>query len=153
MVLRVAEQDIGHRASLRGMVAFFCILGQEREPVMDKVSSKADLLIAALKVESMRQRAIASNVANLETPGYRRVGVKFEEMLAQKLDRGGGDVDVSTIKPEVYHPHNTPVKANGNNVCLETEVGAMVKNSLRHKTLMRLLIKKVNGLDKIINTP
>jgi len=120
---------------------------------MDKVSSKADLLIAALKAESMRQRAIASNVANLETPGYRRIDVKFEEMLARKLDQGKGKVDVTEVKPEVYEPQNTPVKANGNDVNWEMEVGAMVKNTLRYKTLMRLLIKKVNGIDKIINTP
>ncbi len=48
---------------------------------------------------------------------------------------------------------NLSVKANGNDVNFEIEVGAMVKNSLRYKTLMRLLIKKVNGIDKIINTP
>ena len=129
------------------------VSAQVKEQDMDKVSSTADLLAAALRAESLRQRAIASNVANLETPGYRRVDVKFEEMLARKMDEGGGKVDVSTVKPEVYQPQNTAVKANGNDVNLETEVGAMVKNSLRYRTLMQLLIKKVNGLDKIINTP
>jgi len=120
---------------------------------MENVSNTTDLLIAALKAESLRQKAIATNVANLETPGYRRVDVKFEETLAKAMDRGDGKVDVSTVKPEVYQTQNTPVKANGNDVNLETEVGAMVKNSLRYQTLMRLLIKKVNGIDKIINTP
>ena len=120
---------------------------------MEKVSSTADLLIAAVKAESLRQRAIAGNISNLETPGYRRIDVKFEEMLARKMDQGNGKVDVTEVKPEVYQPQNTPVKANGNDVNLEMEVGQMVKNSLRYKTLMRLLIKKVNGIDKIINTP
>jgi flagellar basal-body rod protein FlgB len=123
------------------------------ELAMDKVSNTRDLIIAALQAESLRQKAIASNVANMETPGYRRVDVKFEEMLAQKMDDNGGKVDVSTIKPEMYQPRNTTVKSNGNDVSWEGEVAAMVKNSIRHKTLMRLLIKKVNGIDKIINTP
>lgn len=120
---------------------------------MDKVSNTTDLLIAALKAESLRQKAIATNVANLDTPGYRRVDVKFEETLAKAMDDGDGEVDVSTVSPEVYQPQSTPVQANGNDVNLETEVAAMVKNSLRYKTLMSLLIKKVNGIDKIINTP
>ena len=120
---------------------------------MDKASNTRDLIIAALQAESLRQKASASNVANMETPGYRRVDVKFEEMLAQKMDENGGKVDVSTVKPEIYQPRNTTVKSNGNDVSWEGEVAAMVKNSLRYKTLMRLLIKKVNGIDKIINTP
>jgi len=60
---------------------------------------------------------------------------------------------VSKVEPVVYEPRNTPVKANGNDVNLETEVGEMVKNSLRHKTLVLLLHKKVKGLDAIINVP
>jgi flagellar basal-body rod protein FlgB len=120
---------------------------------MDEVSSTRDLIVAGLRAEALRQKAIASNIANLETPGYRRVDVKFEEMLADALDNGTGKVDARQIEPEVYEPRNTPVKANGNDVSLELEIGQMVKNTLRHETLMRLLIKKVNGIDKIIDVP
>jgi len=119
---------------------------------MDKVSNTFDLLAAAIAAEGQRQKAIASNIANLETPGYRRVDVKFEELLAKAMDTEG-NVDVSKVEPVVYQPKNTPVRLNGNDVCLETEVGNMVKNSLRHKTLVRLLAKKVRGIDKIINVP
>ena len=118
---------------------------------MDKISSTADLLSAAIKAEALRQKAIASNIANLETPGYRRVDIKFEELLAKAMD-SEGRVDVSKVKAIVYQPRNTPVRSNGNDVNLETEVGHMIKNSLRHKTLVRLLVKKVNGIDRIINT-
>jgi flagellar basal body rod protein FlgB len=50
-------------------------------------------------------------------------------------------------------PSDTPVKANGNDVSLELEIGQMVKNTLRHETLARLLIKKVNGIDRIVDVP
>ena len=119
---------------------------------MDKVSSTVDLLAAAIKAEALRQKAIASNVANLETPGYRRVDVKFKELLAKAMD-SEGKVDVNKVEPVVYQPRNTPVRPNGNDVNLETEVGNMVKNSLRHETLVRLLAKKVRGIDKIVNVP
>ena len=62
-------------------------------------------------------------------------------------------MDINKIEPVVYQPRNTPVKSNGNDVHLEIEVGEIVKNSLRHKTLARLLQKKINGLDAIINVP
>jgi flagellar basal-body rod protein FlgB len=119
---------------------------------MDKISSTADLLAAAIKAEALRQKAIANNIANLETPGYRRVDVKFEELLAKEMN-SEGRADASKVKPVVYQPRNTPVKSNGNDVNLETEVGHMIKNSLRHETLVRLLAKKVRGIDRIVNVP
>jgi flagellar basal body rod protein FlgB len=39
------------------------------------------------------------------------------------------------------------VKSNGNDVSLETEVGQMVKNTLRHKTYVRLLNKKYHQIE------
>lgn len=119
---------------------------------MDKISSTADLLAAAIKAEALRQKAIANNIANLETPGYRRVDVKFEELLAKAMN-SEVKVDVSKVEPVVYQPRNTPVRANGNDVNLETEVGHMIKNSLRHETFVRLLHKKIKGLDSIMNLP
>ena len=119
---------------------------------MDKVSNTADLLAVALTAEALRQKTIANNIANLETPGYRRGDVKFEELLAKEMD-SQGNVDVSKVEAVVYQPKNTPVKSNGNDVNLEVEVGEMVKNSLRHKTLARLIHKKIKGLDAIINVP
>ncbi len=119
---------------------------------MDKASSTFDLLAAALQAEGLRQKAIASNIANIETPGYRRVEVKFEELLAKAMDEGQGKVHVDQVEPEVHQPKETPIKANGNDVHLEIEVGNMVQNTLRHETLTRLLAKKVRGIDKIINT-
>jgi len=139
--------------SMRSGGPFFVDLASAYTGVkMDKVSNTFDLLAAALQAEALRQKTIASNIANAETPGYRRVEVKFEELLAKEMDKGGGKVDVRQVEPEVYQPKNTPVKSNGNDVNLELEVGNLVKNSLRHETLARLLAKKVRGIDKIINT-
>ena len=119
---------------------------------MDKACSTTELLATAINAEALRQKAIANNIANLQNPGYRRGDVKFEELLDKAMDYQG-NVDNSKVEPVVYQPKNTPVKANGNDVNLEIEVGEMVKNSLRHKTLARLLHKKIQGIDKIINTP
>jgi len=53
---------------------------------MPPVTGITDLLEAGIKAEGLRQKAIAGNMANLETPGYRRIDVKFEELLAKVLD-------------------------------------------------------------------
>jgi len=113
-------------------------------------SGVTDLIWAGLKAEGLRQQAIASNIANIETPGYRRVDVKFEELLAKAMD-SSGDVDLDKIEPEIYRPGNTAVKSNGNDVELDAEVGEMVKNSLRQTAYIRLLRKKAVQIEAAIN--
>lgn len=113
---------------------------------MSKTSSIIDFIDAGVRAESLRQKAIASNVANLRTPGYRRIDVKFKELLAKALDSSGA-VDFGEIGAEIFQPKRTLVKSNGNDVNLETEVGEMVKNSIRHKAYIRLLHKKYSQIE------
>jgi len=117
---------------------------------MSKINNIVDIIEAGIKAESLRQKTIANNVANLQTPGYRRVDVKFKELLAKALDSSGA-VDLNEIEAQIYQPKNTAVKSNGNDVSLEVEVGEMVKNTLRHKAYIRLLQKKYRQLELAIN--
>ncbi len=118
---------------------------------MSKTSNIIDFLEAGIKAESLRYEAIASNIANLRTPGYRRIGVKFEELLAKALDSSGA-ADLSEIEAQIHQLNTTPVKSNGNDVNLEVEVGEMVKNTLRHKVYIRALSKKYRQMELAIST-
>ncbi len=113
---------------------------------MSRISNIIDFLEAAIRAESLRQKAIANNIANLQTPGYRSIDVKFEELLAKALD-SPGTVKLSEIEPQIHQPKQTPVKSNGNDVSLEAEVGKMVKNSLLHTTYIRLINKKYRQME------
>jgi flagellar basal-body rod protein FlgB len=113
---------------------------------MSKTNSIVDIIEAGIRAENLRQRAITNNIANLETPGYRRIDVKFEQLLAKCLD-SSGEVDLGEIEPQIYRPEQTPVKSNGNDVNLEAEVGHMIKNTLRHKAYIRLLGKKYKQIE------
>jgi flagellar basal-body rod protein FlgB len=117
---------------------------------MSKTSSIVDFIEAGIRAESLRQKAVANNIANLQTPGYRRIDVRFKKMLAKAMDSSGA-VDFSEIEAEIYQPKQTPVKSNGNDVNLETEVGEMVKNTLRHKAYIRLLNKKYRQMELAMN--
>jgi flagellar basal-body rod protein FlgB len=107
-------------------------------------------LEAGIKLESLRQKAIANNMANMNTPGYRRVDVKFNDILAQKISEGEV-LDSTEPEPDIFQPLNTTVKPDGNDVSLDTEVGELVKNSLRHKAYTRLLARTYRNLDAAIN--
>lgn len=117
---------------------------------MTKLNSVLDMIELGIRAEALRQKAIASNVANLETPDYRRVDVKFQELLDKAMDPSGS-VDVEAAEPELYQPKNTAINSKGNDVSFEIEVGQMVKNTLRHKTYIRLLQKKYAQLELAIN--
>lgn len=117
---------------------------------MSKTNNIVDFLEAGIRAESLRQKAIANNIANLQTPGYRRIDVKFRELLAQALD-SSGRVDFDEVEPQIHRPKQTPVKSNGNDVNLEVEVGEIVKNTLRHKAYIRLLGKKYKQMELAIN--
>lgn len=116
------------------------------ELLMSKTESIVDLIDAGIKAETLRQKAIANNIANLETPGYRRIDVKFEELLARCL-RSSKEFDLSEVEAQIYRPKQTPVKSNGNDVNWEAEVGQMIKNTLRHKAYIRLLSKKYSQIE------
>ncbi len=116
---------------------------------MSRTANIVDIIEAGISAESFRQRVIANNVANLDIPGYRRMDVRFKELFAKAMDSAGG-VDLGKIELGTYQPENTPVKSNGNDVSLEVEVGEMVKNTLRHKALVRVLQKKYDQMNLAI---
>jgi flagellar basal-body rod protein FlgB len=104
------------------------------------------LLETGIKAEGLRQKTIASNMANMATPGYRRLDINFEDLLADAM-RSSDGVDPQDIEPEIYQPMNTPIKSDGNDVNMETEIGEMLKNSLRHTAYIRLLRKKLSQME------
>ncbi len=106
-------------------------------------------LEAGVRAEGARQVAIANNIANMNTPGYRRRDVQFEDVLAKAIEMDA-KLDPSEMGLEFYQPKTTVVKGNGNDVAMDMEVGEMVKNTLRHKTYMLLLKKKYQQLQAAI---
>ena len=108
------------------------------------------LLEKMLDKSALSQRVIASNVANVGTPGYERLGVSFDEVLKQavrldkmkfkRLDpRHLPDPNwVNNIKPEVEKVENG--YWNGiNNVNIDQEMVDLAKNQLDFNMGSRLL--------------
>ena len=105
-------------------------------------------LEAGVRAETLRQQAIASNIANSQTPGYRRIDVRFAELVAEAIERG----DAEDIDAEILRPMATPVDGKGNDVSLDAEMGEMVRNTLLQKAYMRLLAGKYRKVEAAINT-
>jgi flagellar basal-body rod protein FlgB len=110
-------------------------MGQKIDP--------SDLLRMGMRVEALRQKVIANNIANLGTPGYERKEVRFQGLLARALETGDPEA-VADIQPEVITPRASATVQEINNVNLEQEIGDLVKNSSNYK-IYAALAKKLGS--------
>lgn len=90
------------------------------------------VLSTALDGLSLRQKVIADNIANVDTPGFRATSIDFESSLAAAI--GDGDLGEVTISTSAT---NTPVGANGNNVDLRKETVAAMQTVFQYQMLTR----------------
>jgi len=97
-----------------------------------------DYLEAGLRAASVRQKVIANNIANLDTPGYRRQTVDFDKVLATAV-REGRPVDMDKLGESIVQASQGPPNERGNDVDLDVEVGELIKNVSRYKTYCRML--------------
>lgn len=97
--------------------------------MLESITSAA--LSSALDGLALRQRAIANNIANVNTPGYQAKRVVFEAALAQSVRDGDGSVRATTPRSL------EPTRLNGNNVNLDTETLSNVDTVLRYQFAAR----------------
>lgn len=93
--------------------------------MLDSVSFVA--ISSALDGLALRQRVIADNVANIQTPGFLAGKVSFEESLAAAVADGTGAVRPGTSRSLA------PTRQDGNNVNLDTETLLNIETNLRYQ--------------------
>ena len=112
--------------------------------MFDDVSSMS--LRVALDGLSMRQRVIANNLANIETPGFRAGKVQFEQALSAAVASGKSP---NGVAPTVENSLE-PTRENGNNVNLDEETLSNVDTGLRYQLALRALDSKYGLLRDVI---
>lgn len=89
----------------------------------------------------LRHEAIASNLANIETPGYRRVDLdrSFAVELRQAL-AGERSADIKSLQPTLAQdPEAVSSRRDGNTVDLESELLHLNQNTLAHTVETHLI--------------
>ena len=99
-------------------------------------------LTSALDALSLRQRAIADNIANVNTPGYHAKRVQFEDALRASVAEGSGAA-TATVGESLE-----PTRLDGNNVNLDTETLSSIDTMLRYQ----FATQAVNGSFSSIRT-
>jgi len=113
------------------------------------------LMESLLSWASKRQQALASNVANQDTPGYRAKDFTFQSELESSLS-------LTATSPKHIAPSaedaafrvievGTQEKPNGNNVDIERELTEITKNGLQYITMVQYLNQKIRTLRSAIS--
>lgn len=122
------------------------------EYMIREITDKSYILEKSLDAAWKRNEVISNNIANADTPGFKRSSVAFEEELNKAMD--SNYLDLNTTNDRHISVRNTGLSINvnqdnanlryrldGNNVDIESEMADLAKNSIRYNTL----IQKVTG--------
>jgi flagellar basal-body rod protein FlgB len=94
----------------------------------------------ALHGAAVRQSAIAENLANVNTPGYRRKDVDFHSVLADAFDaKTDRHEAVESIALEATVDQSAPVRWDGNGVDVDVEASAQAKTGLEYEALASIV--------------
>lgn len=88
------------------------------------------LLAKAMDAYALRQKAISSNIANMDTPGYKSQEVSFEDQLRQ-AQKMGTSVDTDRIEPSTHQTESKPV--------MENELMKLADNQIRFNFAARAM--------------
>ncbi|MGH7969623.1 MAG: flagellar basal body rod protein FlgB [Limisphaerales bacterium] len=106
-----------------------------------------------LDAVALRQEAIASNIANLETPGYKRIDLapSFQAEL-QRACAGGDAQQISELQPTLATDANAVSQGlDGNTVSLEKELAQLNQNTLTHSLETQLVTNTLYRLKMAIS--
>lgn len=135
--------------------------------MLDKLFGTTQAAMArAMDGLSMRQRAIAENIANADTPHYQRLDVSFEGQMAQALGKTRSEVPLAVTSPmhlSLEGPQSledlrfgpqtvsdSTMRNDGNNVDVDTEMMRLAQTSLTYNALADLTKRKMSVLRSVI---
>ena len=109
-------------------------------------SAKVDILKSAMQAYAWRSQAIASNLANLDSPGYQRMSVSFEEEMGKAL-QSRGHKDPTEIQAELNVEDGPPLLEDELMELADTQMRTqMASRALRdHFSMVRMSISGRTG--------
>lgn len=118
-----------------------------------------NILDRAADAAWQRNEAISNNIANVDTPGYKRQDVAFESVLQQALgnnryesmDDKVANVDLSRLRGRAYLDYaNYSYRLDGNNVDIENENVMLAENQLKYQGLISSINQEFTNLKTVM---
>ncbi len=107
-----------------------------------------------------RESLITNNIANVNTPNYKRRDLDFESVLNEQLgsckheslDAKMRTVDLSQLNPMVYTDHSSlSYRLDGNNVDIDTEEAELASEQIKYQALTTSISKEFSRMKSVIS--
>jgi flagellar basal-body rod protein FlgB len=127
-------------------------------------SNVTDLLFKELNYRGERQKVIASNIANINTPKYKTKDLSFDNVLNQSM-ANSGDLQLKVTNKKhirsfdqqndqdvykMYEVKGLQEQNDGNNVNLDQQMSMMAKNSVMFSANQSSIKKDMNWMSQVI---
>ena len=109
-------------------------------PTMLRVEHYLDLV-------TFRHELISSNLANVDTPGYRTQDVDFDAEMRRAEQR----LESDPVAPHVQEVKGLIERPDGNNVSLDRETMALAQVQLQYRAGVELLRNEIHMVQSAIN--
>ncbi|MBR3457665.1 MAG: flagellar basal body rod protein FlgB [Selenomonadaceae bacterium] len=129
-------------------------------------SSNFDYLQRGLQAATLRHEVISNNIANVNTPRFKKSNVIFEELLARELEpEQEGQVEIVRTHDRhlpvlfqgkasaiIQEEKTDTMRVDGNNVDIDAEMAGLAKNQLYYNALATQLRGYVRRLKDAISS-
>ena len=126
---------------------------------MSNAYNYVNVLGKAADVSWTRNDILANNIANADTPGFKRKDVQFETYLknavagTDSLNETVANIDLNELNCTTYTDQaNLSYRYDGNNVDINTENVELAKNQLKYYTLMNSMSQEFSRLKSALRT-
>lgn len=106
---------------------------------MQTTTAMSDALGQYLNLTSQQMQLTASNMANVDTPGYKTQGIDFEREFAKQLSFDAGAAGLDGASGSVQEVDGLVARPDGNNVSMDREGLQLAKTQLQFRLGEQLL--------------
>ena len=120
-----------------------------------------NILDKAADEANMRNELISNNIANVDTPNYKRKDLDFETVLQAELAGGRtlnqsvnmANKDLSVLDPQVFTDNsNLSYRLDGNNVDISTEEAYLAENTIRYQLLIDQMNQEFSRYQTVLSS-
>lgn len=153
------SQDANGVVNKSFMMLFAFLQERMIHMVLSNAYNYINVLDKAADASWVRNDVLANNIANADTPNYKRKDVQFETYLSNavagtdSLDETVENIDLSTLESTTYTEQaGLSYREDGNNVDISTENVELAKNQLKYYTLMNSVNQEFGRLKSAMKT-
>ena len=118
---------------------------------MEVTTALSDALGQYLDLTSEQMKLTASNMANVDTPGYKTKGFNFEQEFLRELGASAGTDGVTGAEAPVEAVDGLVARPDGNNVSMDREGMQLAKSQLQFRLGVELLKREYSNVMSAIH--